>query len=984
MNAPVEPQTFTPTATCRRVARVTSAFVAALGVLVLVGWAGDVGPLITLLPGFVAMKANTAAGFTLAGLSLWLFTWITPGTRCWRRNISGALAGTVALLGALTVGQYVTGLSWGIDELLFRDHAIAGAHYPPGRMAPIGAINFTCLGLALLALHLPRRTPWVHGFSIAVGATSMLTLVGYVFGVRVLYESGNFTAVALHAAVGFSALCIGIWCVRSDSGLMQVVTDRGTSGMLVRRYGLLALLLPVVFAWLRLQGEHLGWYSTEFGVAILALVNVFISASLIWVGARSLRLADRNEAIVQESLLEAHLDLEGRVLQRTSELAAANADLQKQMQERARAEHANAQIMEHSLDVICTIDAEGRFGQVSRACHTIWGYLPEELTGRTHLEMVHCDDHAKTVAVATAIMQGEPVTDFENRYVRKDGSIVPVLWTANWSNVERIMFCVARDITARKELERDQLGAREAAEAANRAKSEFLANMSHEIRTPMNGILGMTDLVLESKLTEEQRGYLEMANASGKALLGVINDILDFSKIEAGKLELEAIGFNLRESVAHMLKPLVFRAAKKGIELVTEIEPAVPERLIGDPLRLRQILINFADNAIKFTHRGSIVVKVAVETEGESEQCLHFSVRDTGIGIPPEKQEAIFEAFAQVDGSTTRNYGGTGLGLTIASQLIEQMRGKIWIESTVGQGTTFHFTAWLGIAPELSSAAFAASSARDADGEAWSAGSDHPDERTGLHVLLAEDNVINRALATGILGKRGHAIVHAVNGREAVEIASGGAFDVIFMDVQMPEMDGFEATRRIREMEQASGRVRTPIVAMTAHAMQGDRERCLSAGMDDYISKPLDRKLLLALLAQLAAAPRALPAAPPLLRSAGILPIPPREKLLEELDGDEDLLERMAELYGSNTPRLVEGVRDAVRRGDPSEVAAGAHGLLSTLGAFGATAAYRLASRLEEFGRREDLTSADELFEELEREIDRVSAAIEELTHAGV
>lgn len=555
-----------------------------------------------------------------------------------------------------------------------------------------------------------------------------------------------------------------------------------------------------------------------YGFCAVALALVVMGGHNVRV--RKLRASERALAV--------------RFEERTNELRQEISNRMQAQSENSLQQRQFQKLFQNAPIGIVMLDQQDRILATNSAFEATFQYKAEELLLRSINEVIVPDIYAEEASVISGQTLAGGASRLETVRQRKDGSLVPVeVYGLPIQSEERLegMYAMYVDISVRTKAEEELKRAKNAAEAASQAKSAFMATMSHEIRTPMNGILGMTELVLDTELTRDQRENLELAKLCADSLLGLINDILDFSKIEAGKLEFEEIDFDLRESLGETMRTLAVRTHEKGLELVYDVHEEVPDAIIGDPGRLRQVVVNLASNAIKFTHDGEIVVHVRAESLTEEHVRLHFAVSDTGIGIPQDKQESIFDAFTQADNSTTRKYGGTGLGLTICSRLVARMGGRLWVESELGHGSTFHFTAQFGRQKASASTPIPLPLMLSVRPPLL-------EEKTHLQILLAEDNTVNQLLAVRLLQKRGHHVTVAANGREALEILEKQSFDLLLMDIQMPEMDGLTATAAIRAREQQTG-AHLPIVAMTARAMKGDRDHCLASGMDAYISKPI-------------------------------------------------------------------------------------------------------------------------------------------------
>jgi signal transduction histidine kinase/CheY-like chemotaxis protein/NO-binding membrane sensor protein with MHYT domain/HPt (histidine-containing phosphotransfer) domain-containing protein len=941
---------------------------------------------------------------------------------------------------------------------------------------------------------------------VAVAGMHYLGMASMRMPTTVSYSAGR---VSLSVLIAVAAACIAL-------RLASRLDDHRVSGV-DRRRAAAALLMTVAIAGMHFTG--------------MAAAHVAPSATRIAAGGFLLATHTMIELTTITTLVVLTVALAGSVVDRRLRLQAEHLETLAQAEAALRASDERYQLVARATNDIIwdwnLITGEMLISDARQGMYDGESKRSGQMLRRTvdwSFSLVHPDDIDRVRASIEAVRDGDAdVWSEEYRTQRKDGSYLTVI---NRAHIVRTpdgtpvrAIGAMMDISERKRAEQALHDARDAAQAANRAKSEFLANMSHEIRTPINGVMGMLDLALDTDLSAEQREYLRVAQASAESLLTVINDILDFSKIEAGKLELAPETFRLRDALGDTIRTLALRAEQKGLELALSVESDVPEALHGDVNRLRQVVVNLVGNAIKFTERGEVVVTVdtvpheagsAPATPGDV--TLHVAVSDTGIGIPHDKQRVIFEAFTQADSSTTRQYGGTGLGITISAQLVALMGGRIWVESAPGEGSTFHFTVRLGrratavstpvaahrgalagmsvlivddnatnrrileqtvigwqMRPTLvagGAEAIAALETAQRSGTPFqlvlldarmpmmdgfdvaeaisrrtelagatvmmlSSSGEHanvsrcaalgiasyltkpvksshlleailsvlqtsprashaaaPSETVlqatrGLRILLAEDNPVNQTLTVAVLKKRGHVTTVAENGRLAVEAHARERFDVVLMDVQMPEMGGFEATAAIRERERTTG-ARTPIIALTARAMTGDRDQCLAAGMDAYLAKPIRAAELISLVEEHAAraacdilvdddesVSRA-----PSAASATDRSVFDETALLTLVGGDDELMHEIIELYLAEYPRLMRDIRVAVASEDARALNFAAHALKGSVGNMAASRSFNAALELETLARAGNLREARASMATLERELSRLQDAL--------
>jgi PAS domain S-box-containing protein len=623
---------------------------------------------------------------------------------------------------------------------------------------------------------------------------------------------------------------------------------------------------------------------------------------------------------------------------------------QKKLDQRLRDQQFYTRsLIESNIDAIMTTDPSGIITDINKQMEALTGSTRDELIGAPFKS--HFTDPERAEAAIKLVLREKKVTDYELTACARDGKQTVVSYNATtFYDRDRTLqgvFAAARDITERKRVEVELQQARDAAESASQTKSDFLASMSHEIRTPMNAITGIADLLAKTPLTAEQDKYVQIFRRASDNLLHLINDILDLSKVEASQLELEQTGFSLNDLLEKVTEMVAIRAQQKGLALVCEIAPGVPPDVVGDPTRLRQVLLNLLGNAIKFTESGEVALRVALDADPSLPGAVGFTISDTGIGIPAEKLGAVFERFTQADSSTTRSYGGSGLGLTISKRLVELMGGRIWVKSRVGEGSVFSFAVPLEIW---------AGATRQA---AVPVGMGPEPPLPALHILLVEDSPDNRAITLAYLQDTPYRVDIAENGTRACEEFIAGHYDLVLMDRQMPVMDGLTATRAIREWEATNHRPPTPIIALTAAALKGDREKCVAAGCTAYLTKPIKQEVLLQAIKEHSVV--AAPSANEESRREDTILVRANPKFVDRIP-----------VFLRNCRQNVVAMLGALDQGDFKTVEFLGHGMRGAGGMFGFQAITDIGGALEQAAESADTDASRKWVDELSKYLDRV------------
>jgi len=1071
------------------ITRLACALVATLAAAVLVGWLLGVDALKRVVPGAVSMNPATALGFIAAAWALAAATF--SGSRF---PIAGRIAGgAVVLLGVLRLLGYMTDSDIRIDRLLFADRLDTGEPFP-NQIAPNTALLFVLVGIGLITLDVEIRRRWrpAEFLAHACGFVATVAILGYAYGVRSFYGVGVFIPMAIHTALAFLLLGLGMLTARPQRGLVRMVIGNTGGGMILRRLLPAVLLIPPVLGWFAISGERMRLFPSAVGVALFAGAIMAALAVLVCFSAWSIDRVDAARHQAEKALSESERKLQA--------------------------------ILDNAPAVIYVKSVDGRFTLVNGEFERLVRRGREDVLGRTDHDLFP-EQAADTFRGndLRVIESGRPMEFEEHAGWDESGArtFISLKFPLYNGGLEPYAVCaILTEISERNRVAEELRRAKEAADAGNRAKSEFLAGMSHELRTPLNGVIGMLELLLRADLSPEHRRFAWLAKSSGDMLLALISDVLDFSKIEAGKVELESAEFDLHYLVENVGGSFASRASTKGLKLVCGVHPNVPRLVRGDSGRIQQILTNLVGNAIKFTECGEVVLRVVNESESETAATVRFSVSDTGIGIAPERTDRLFQVFSQVDSSTTRKYGGTGLGLAICKQLVDLIGGEIGVQSEPGRGSTFWFVLKL---PKVQGQGSAARSRLDdlrrlrvlaAEGDAtnrellceqlrnsglenqpacdaegalaalreaveqkrpfavaildhelpggggeelgrrvlgdaalcdtililltsatvveepqrwfeagfagWLARPTHREKlisvisdalasarsgylrhrssteeapvckpfanasTTQARILVAEDHYVSQEVAREILLAAGYACEIVPNGKAATEAFRLGRYDLVLMDCQMPEMDGFEATRLIREFEREHARPRTPVIALTANAIKGDRERCLAAGMDDYTSKPLNPDRLLDTVGRYLS-PRTGPveSAAPEQDAGQESPQPSKARAGEPFDLDclmkrwgnkKDFVRQLVAMFQRRARSETEEIAGAFSAGDLEKVGQAAHAFRGAAANVAADRVRDAAALIEQGAKAGVAAGLEEALAELRAQVDRCLA----------